>query len=193
MRGKPTLWLDDVSVERGSKPLISNLSLELSGPKLLWIVGGNGIGKTSLLRTCAGLSHAASGSVRWEIDGADVIAPDAISFLPAEGYAKPGLRTSEDAAFWAAVLGTADIAQHGATLTQNLSTGQAKRLSFAKLLANNKPIWILDEPLAGLDADGRNLIATHLQSHVSAGGLALVASHAPIAVQDIPTQRLILG
>ena len=193
MHGMPTLWLDSVSIERGGKPLISNLSLELYGPKLLWVVGGNGIGKTSLLRTCAGLSHAASGSVRWEIDGADVTAPDAISFLPAESYAKPGLRTSEEAAFWGADLAAVDIAKHGATLTQNLSTGQAKRLSFAKLLADNKPIWILDEPLAGLDADGRNLIAAHLQSHVSAGGLALVASHAPIAVQDIPTQRLILG
>ena len=193
MRGMPTLWLDSVSVERGGKPLISNLSLELSGPKLLWVVGGNGIGKTSLLRTCAGLSHAASGSVRWDVDGADVTAPDAISFLPADGYAKPGLRTSEEAAFWAADLAAVDIAQHAATLTQNLSTGQTKRLSFAKLLADNKPIWILDEPLAGLDADGRTLIAKHLHTHVAAGGLALVASHAPIAVQDIPTQRLVLG
>lgn len=192
MRGKPTLWLDDVSVERGGKPLISNLSLELSGPKLLWVVGGNGIGKTSLLRTCAGLSHAASGTVRWEIDGTDVTAPDAISFLPSESYAKPGLRTYEEAAFWGADLTATDIVQHGSTLTQNLSTGQAKRLSFAKLLADKKPIWILDEPLAGLDTDGRSLIAAHLQSHVSAGGLALVASHAPIAVQDIPTQRLLL-
>ena len=193
MRTGPTLWLDDVSVERGGKPLISNLSLELSGPKLLWVVGGNGIGKTSLLRTCAGLSHPANGSVRWEIDGANVTAPNAISFLPAERYAKLGLRASEEAAFWGANLATTDIVQHAATLTQNLSTGQAKRLSFAKLLADEKPIWILDEPLAGLDADGRNLIAAQLQSHVSAGGLALVASHAPIEVQDIPTQRLVLG
>lgn len=193
MRAKPTLWLDEVSIERGGKRLISDLSLELSGPKLLWVVGGNGIGKTSLLRTCAGLSHAASGKVRWEIDGQNATAPQAVSFLPSDSYAKPGLRASEDAAFWGADLTTADISQHGMTLTQNLSTGQAKRLSFAKLLAEKKPIWILDEPLAGLDTDGRILIASHLQAHVSAGGLALVASHAPIAVQDIPTQRLVLG
>jgi len=185
--------LDDVSVERGGKPLISNLSLELSGPKLLWVVGGNGIGKTSLLRTCAGLSRAASGDVRWEIDGANVSAPEVAAFLPADTYAKPGLKASEDGAFWSAGLATTDIAQHAETLTQNLSTGQAKRLSFAKLLASEKPIWILDEPLAGLDTDGRSLIAHHLQAHVNVGGLALVASHAPIAVQDIPTQRLLLG
>jgi len=153
MRETPSIRLNRVSIERGRKPLITDLSLELSGPKLLWVVGGNGIGKTSLLRTCAGLSRAAKGTVQWALNKNPVSAP----------------------------------------LTQNLSTGQAKRLSFAKLLATEKSIWILDEPLAGLDADGRNMIAQHLQNHVQSGGLAIVASHAPIPVENIPTQRLILG
>jgi len=142
MSAPATLRLDKISVKRGPKILISELSLTLSGPKLLWVVGGNGIGKTS--------------------------------------------------SFWNADLVAGEIKDHGQTLTEKLSTGQIKRLSFAKLLAEKKPIWILDEPLAGLDAAGRNLIAHHLQNHVQAGGLALVASHAPITVEDIPTQRLIL-
>ena len=193
MYGMPTIRLDDVTIERGGKPLLSGLSLELTGPNLLWVIGGNGIGKTSLLRTCAGLSQVAAGQVTWQIDGTSVTAPQCISFLPTESYAKPGLKLSEDAAFWGADAAETEIEQHGNTLTQNLSTGQAKRLSFAKLLATTKPIWILDEPLAGLDDKGRDLIATRLQSHVRSGGLALVASHAPIAVTDVPTQKLVLG
>ena len=192
MRGKPTISLESVSIERGRKPLLSNLSAELTGPKLLWVVGGNGIGKTSLLRTCAGLSRPSGGNVQWTLNGTNVSAPDIISFLPSESYAKPNLRAHEDAKFWETDLAKAKIEQHGATLTRNLSTGQTKRLSFAKLLSDKKPIWILDEPLAGLDSDGRALIAKHLRNHVNAGGLALVASHAPIAVKDIPTQRLVL-
>jgi len=193
MRATPSISLNQVSIERGRKPLISELSLELSGPKLLWVVGGNGIGKTSLLRTCAGLSRAAKGTVEWAVNGKTVNAPDVIAFLPADSYAKPRLNASEDAKFWNADLERVDISEHGKTLTQNLSTGQAKRLSFAKLLATEKPIWILDEPLAGLDTDGRNMIAQYLQGHVQSGGLAIVASHAPIPVENIPTQRLVLG
>lgn len=193
MRKPATLLLNNVSIQRGGKTLISRLSLSLSGPKLLWVAGGNGIGKTSLLRTCAGLSQAESGQVNWTIKDTAVSAPQAVSFLPADSYDKPGLTAEEEAKFWNANLANGQIETHKETLTQNLSTGQARRLSFAKLLADAKPIWILDEPLAGLDADGRSLIAKYLQEHVQAGGLALVASHAPITVKDIPTQRLAIG
>lgn len=192
MRETPTLSLKDLSVKRGGKLLISNLNIELSGPKLLWVIGGNGIGKTSLLRTCAGLSRPESGQVAWAIGEQRITAPEAISFLPADSYAKPGLTATEDAAFWTAELADGNIEVHGTTLTQNLSTGQAKRLSIAKFLADQKPIWILDEPLAGLDDRGRTLIAEALTSHIQSGGLALVASHAPMRVENIPTQNLVL-
>lgn len=192
MLGVATLHLERISVIRGGNLLISDLSIELSGPKLLWVTGGNGIGKTSLLRTCAGLSHADSGQVRWSIAGLDVTAPQAVSFLPANSYAKPGLTAGEEAKFWAANLADTEMTSQQSTLTQNLSTGQAKRLSLSKLLADKKPIWILDEPLAGLDDAGRQLVANSLQSHVTSGGLALVASHAPITVKGIPTQKLAL-
>jgi len=192
MIGAAQIHLENISVRRGAALLISDLSLELSGPKLLWVTGGNGIGKTSLLRTCAGLSHADAGHVRWSIKGQDVTAPKAVSFLPSNSYAKSGLTAGEEAKFWGANLKDTQIHQHRSTLTQNLSTGQKKRLSISKLLSDGKPIWILDEPLAGLDDDGRQLVAGCLKSHVDAGGLALVASHAPIRVQGIPTQKLAL-
>jgi len=193
MLGVATLHLERISVIRGGSLLISDLSLELSGPKLLWVSGGNGIGKTSLLRTCAGLSHPDEGQVTWSIENEFIAAPDAVSFLPANSYAKPGLTAGEEAKFWGADLADTHLSPHQDTLTQSLSTGQSKRLSISKLLSEKKPIWILDEPLAGLDEAGRSLVAACLQTHVTAGGLALVASHAPITVHGIPTQKLALS
>jgi len=193
MGGTATLSLNQIDITRGDRKLISDLTLTLSGPKLLWVEGGNGIGKTSLLRTCAGLSRPASGGVIWSIEGTAVTAPEVIAFLPSSGYAKAGLTAREDAEFWEAELVSTDLTAQAFTSTEKLSTGQSKRLDFAKLLSANKPVWILDEPLAGLDSAGRSLVAEHLRNHVTSGGLAIVASHAAIPVKDIPTQRLTLG
>ena len=68
MAGRPTLQLTNVEIMRGHKTLISGLSLTLDQPQLLWVEGGNGIGKTSLLRTCAGLSRPTAGEVKWALD-----------------------------------------------------------------------------------------------------------------------------
>lgn len=193
MHGPATLKLDAVDIVRGERVLVSDLSILLTGPKLLWVEGGNGIGKTSLLRTCAGLSRPAAGQVTWSSCGQDLTAPRSVAFLPADSYAKAGLRAQEDAAFWSADLTSVELSDHMNTPSEKLSTGQSKRLSLAKILATKKPIWILDEPLAGLDKPGRDMVAVYLQGHVKAGGLALVASHAPISVGDIPTQRLVLS
>ncbi|GGX58060.1 cytochrome c biogenesis ATP-binding export protein CcmA [Litorimonas cladophorae] len=192
MMKSATLTLKDVDIVRGSRTLVSGLNLTLSGPKLLWVEGGNGIGKTSLLRTCAGLSRPAAGRITWSVQETTLSAPETVTFLPADSYAKSGLEAGEDAAFWGADLETVDMLIHAKTPSEKLSTGQAKRLSFAKMLATQKPIWILDEPLAGLDKSGRDMVAHHLRAHVLSGGLALVASHAPISVRDVPTQRLVL-
>lgn len=193
MDGLPKLKLNGVDVVRGGRVLISDLSLTLDRPQVLWVEGGNGIGKTSLLRTCAGLSRPDAGKISWFVDAAPVAAPECVAFLPASGYAKPGLSAQEEAALWGADLNTVGLSAHAETRTEKLSTGQIKRLSLANLIAAKKPIWILDEPLAGLDAAGRVEIAQYLTRHVEAGRMALIASHAPIPIKNIFTQRLTLG
>lgn len=192
MTEHPTLQLSDIEIVRGHCTLVSGLSLTLNTPQLLWVEGGNGIGKTSLLRTCAGLSRPSSGTVSWAMNGIASEAPKCVSFLPAMPYAKSGLSVQEEAALWGADLSHVSMIEHAMTRTERLSTGQAKRLSLAKLMTKNKPIWILDEPLAGLDEAGRSFVADCLAKHVSNGGIALVASHAPISVDHVKTRRLSL-
>jgi len=192
MTGHPKLELIDIEIVRGHRTLVSGLSLILDTPQLLWVEGGNGIGKTSLLRTCAGLSRPSSGQVIWSMSRTSCKAPDCVSFLPASPYAKSGLTVKEDAALWGADLTAVDMLEHTQTRTERLSTGQSKRLSLSKLMADDKPIWILDEPLAGLDEAGRSFVAECLAKHVSNDGIAIVASHAPISVEHVATRRLSL-
>lgn len=177
-------------------------------PELIWVTGPNGIGKTTLLKLLAGLIRADSGDIDWHYDGQPSRAAPLVSYLPHEGYAKAGLTLKEDFIFWAKINRTQNfrkpngcdrileqvgLTPHQSTLTQKLSTGQKRRLSLAKLLAAQKPIWILDEPLTGLDKEARHFVAEILQTHIQNGGIALIASHNPVKIDNIATRRLHLS
>ena len=73
-------------------------------------------------------------------------------------------------------------------LTQSLSTGQRKRLEIAKVIITQKPVWIFDEPYAGMDSNGVELIDTVLKDHVSRGGIVILASHKHTKIEKIQTQ-----
>jgi len=188
---------------RGDKTLFENVSLEVNTPELIWVVGPNGIGKTTLLRICAGLLRPDKGQMQWQKNGEPASAAQCVSFQPPQGFAKRGLTLAEDFEFWSRLSGRQEnldnvlqavgLAAHKTTLTQNLSTGQRRRLGLARLLADQKPIWILDEPMAGLDADGRAQVAQIIKAHISRGGITLIASHNPVAIDDTAARRLSLG
>ena len=73
-----------------------------------------------------------------------------------------------------------------------LSAGQKRRLSVARLQSADKAVWLMDEPLAGLDHQGREFVLNAVSDHLSRGGLAIIASHNPITLSGHPAQRLIL-
>jgi len=84
------------------------------------------------------------------------------------------------------------LAEAAYTQTQHLSAGQRRRLALAKLLIHQKPIWIMDEPLSGLDKAGRTLVTNIVEAHLARGGLAMIASHSPIDIKADKVQRLTL-
>ena len=65
------------------------------------------------------------------------------------------------------------------------STGQKKRAAFARLIGQRAPVWLLDEPLNGLDADGAALAQQLAEEHCRAGGICVIASHQPFALEGI--------
>lgn len=182
------LTATDLACRRGERVLFARLSLELGAGEALQVAGANGLGKSSLIRLLAGLLRPFAGTV--EREGATALVDE----RPALDEHQP---LGEALAFWGALDGgTAPLQRLGlANLTdvpvRYLSTGQRKRAALARLIGQSAPIWLLDEPLNGLDTAGVVLVETLVAEHCAAGGLAVIASHQPFSLGGL--QRLDLA
>jgi heme exporter protein A len=164
--------------------LFRGLSLALAGGEACQVAGANGIGKSSLLRILAGIAPAFAGTVE---------SAGAIGLIDERPALDPHLPLGRALRFWAAMdgVGEATLAETVDRLglsglmdvpVRYLSTGQKKRAALARLVGQAAPIWLLDEPLNGLDVDAVALVEEMAAQHCAAGGICLVASHQPFAL-----------
>jgi heme exporter protein A len=172
------LVVKDLACRRGERLLFRGLSFEVGGGEALQIVGPNGTGKSSLLRILAGLLDPFAGRV--ERSGASGLVDE----RPALEEHVPLGRALD---FWARIDAPAppapDLGLDGLldVPVRFLSTGQRKRAALARLSRQQAPIWLLDEPLNGLDAKAARGCEAMVAEHCANGGLAVIASHQPFA------------
>lgn len=169
-----------LACRRGNRLLFRGLTLALEAGEACQVAGANGIGKSSLIRLLAGLAEPYAGTVERHGEAGLVDERPALD---------PHLPLGRALAFWerfdgrpaAAVerLGLGDLLD---VPVRFLSTGQKKRAALARLIAQGAPVWLLDEPLNGLDGDAVKLVETIIAEHCAGGGLAVIASHQPIAL-----------
>ncbi len=185
------LALEDIACRRGGRLLFSGLDVSIGPGDLLHLKGSNGCGKSSLLRLIAGLADAASGSITLSSDGGDPIDPrDSCVLLEEIAALKPTETLQENLALWSLLMGqrstSADMIRAAEALgmaalldmeTRTFSTGQRRRAALARLLLTDRPVWLLDEPMNGLDTKSRVLVTGLLHAHRCGGGLIVVASH----------------
>lgn len=191
-----------LSLSRGEKRLIEDLTVTLSSGDILWAQGDNGIGKTTLLEALAGLRRPDNGSITWHKNGNAVSPSKLAAYQPHRSYAKPVLSAVEDLNFWAGLSKTKDLVEetieHVGLLgrakiaAHDLSAGQKRRLALAKLILSQKPVWIMDEPAAAMDKSGVDLIDDLIQKHISRGGIAIIASHDAARDLSAHTRKLTL-
>jgi heme exporter protein A len=165
----------DLACRRGERMLFRGLSLALQPGEALQVAGANGIGKSSLLRILAGLLQPFAGSV--ERGGPIGLVDERPALDPHQplGQALAFWRRIDDPAEDAATrLGLANLLD---VPVRFLSTGQKKRAAFARLIGQDAPIWLLDEPLNGLDSDAARLAETIAAEHCASGGICIIASH----------------
>lgn len=167
----PLLRFEDVALRRGGRPLFRGLSFALNPGERLQVTGPNGSGKSSLIRLAAGLLRTEQGRV----DRSPLaLADDALALdreLPL-GQALQFWNASPEAGMRA--LGLEHLALVPVRL---LSSGQLKRATLARVVASGVGLWLLDEPLNALDADGATRLGRLVERHLESGGAVLAASH----------------
>lgn len=175
--------------------MFSGLNFSLSAGDALVVTGRNGAGKSSLLRIIAGLLRIAGGKLELSGGADETPISEQSHYLGHHDAVKPSLSVGENLQFWTAFLGASgtsigpaleavELAGLADLPAAYLSAGQRRRLSIARLVAVQRPIWLLDEPTSALDAPSQGRLAEIMRGHLAGGGMIVAATHGPIGLEQ---------
>lgn len=190
-----TLKVEALVVARGGRIVVRDLSLAVAPGEALLLTGRNGAGKTTILRAVAGFLTPEAGRVRLlpPTGGDGDTVAERCHFVGHLDGAKAALTVEENARFWADFQGgvsgrVADALERvglgglGPIAVRFLSAGQRRRLALSRLLLAPRPIWLLDEPTASLDAAGQAMLAAIAGEHLAHGGMLMAATHLALGI-----------
>jgi heme exporter protein A len=196
------LTVTDLALARSGRRIASSLSFALGPGEALVVTGRNGAGKSTLLAALAGTLRPAAGRVAVEGVGERTL-PECLHLVGHRDGLKAALTAAENLAFARDLLGTdwqgrspahppdaalaaVGLAHAAALPVAYLSAGQRRRVALARLLVAPRPLWLLDEPTAALDAAAQARLGAMMRAHLGEGGLVIAATHAPL---DLPGAR----
>lgn len=189
------LEVTDLQLVRGGRLLCEGFNLHLRPGRALLVEGANGAGKSTLLRSLAGLQPLHARALRWLafegraareamcLEACFIGHRDGLheALTPVEnlddalrlgGEALPVLRIEQ-------ALQGAGLGAHARVPLRRLSQGQRRRVALTRLVLTRRRLWLLDEPLSGLDEAARLDFNVRLALHLERGGVALISTHDP--------------
>tara|TARA_Y100000780_G_scaffold15573_1_gene13146 strand:- start:818 stop:1525 length:708 start_codon:yes stop_codon:yes gene_type:complete len=194
--GVPVVDLRGAVALLGNFPALAGVDLTVEPGEIVLVRGPNGAGKTTLLRLCAGLVRPEAGSV--EVLGHDLVherrsVRRRVALLGHATGLYDDLTVVQNVHFWARAAGlSAEEATDrvGVAMVRlgvaerlfgqpvhTLSAGQRRRASLAALVVRRPELWLMDEPHAGLDQAGRDVVDVLIGDAVASGATVLVSSH----------------
>ncbi|MEX8503428.1 MAG: heme ABC exporter ATP-binding protein CcmA [Leptothrix ochracea] len=194
---RPSLSAQGIACGRGGRPLLTDLNLSLQPGEILWVKGGNGRGKSSLLRILASVVPPDEGRVDWASRPV---------YLGHANALKEDLSAFESLAFMAGLHGlavTADAIEQALkrfgmyarrrAMVRTFSQGQRRRVALARLLLNPLPgPWVLDEPFDALDKAGIEVLNEVIENHVRQGGSVVMTSHVDLSFKSCVHRAFLL-
>lgn len=187
----PSVLLDvrDITVFRGDRLVLDDVSLSLAHGDAMILTGPNGAGKSTLLRTIAGLRKP---------DGGTIERYGALAWLGHQDALKPGLTLAQNLALadrlgsgsMEDVLEALDLAFLTDLPARLLSSGQKRRAAFARVMLSGAPLWLLDEPTVGLDVASIERLGAIMARHRDNGGAMIVTTHVPLPLDNTRSHEL---
>ncbi|MEI7932273.1 MAG: heme ABC exporter ATP-binding protein CcmA [Alphaproteobacteria bacterium] len=193
--------IENLALTRGDRLLFEGFSAQLAPGEAATLVGANGAGKTSILRCVAGFIRPHAGTVTFGGADPDEARGQALHFVGHQDGLKSARTASDEITFQARWTGGTAQGVERAIETlalgpllnlevRKLSAGQRRRLALGRLIASPRPLWLLDEPMAPLDAARREMFGKLMAGHLAGGGMILAAVHDPLPV---PARALEVG
>jgi heme exporter protein A len=203
------LSVHNLACARGERLLFKAMNFTVGAGELLLVQGGNGQGKTSLLRLLTGLARPEEGEVRWRGESIRRNREDfhaAMIYLGHANGVKDDLNPVENLRFAEGLQGRAFERDRAVAILERLglgrcldlpcrvlSFGQRRRVALSALLLADATLWILDEPLTGLDVHAVALMEGLIRDHLTGGGMAVATTHQALNLDGIKVQRLLVG
>lgn len=206
MKSEPVLTFDNLGCSKGGRQLFQGIHCVLQSGCWLHVVGANGIGKTSLLRMLCGLAPIESGDILWNdqsIRTQRQAFEQDLCYLGHLNGLQESMTVNENLAFATALRGMAHDASRtpailarfgvpgrGEHLVRHLSQGQKRRVALARLALSSARLWVLDEPFVAMDDKGIRMLTELIGEHLESGGMAVLTSHQPVEIGNVPVQTL---
>lgn len=190
------LSLNSVCINTNKLSLIANLSLTLLPSAIVYLKGKNGSGKTSLLRTIAGIQELSNGYISFGKNNTPIenFQKPYCVYVGHKTGIKPELTVAQNIEFWAKIYNSPELVsaaifyfkleEYANTKCYELSAGQKQKVALARLLACSSQIWLLDEPESNLDPTSKQLLNNLIISKANSGGIIIASSHHEISIKS---------